>query len=143
MKVNELRIGNLVEVYNPKYHKQVRDKTLIVVGIEGVKEKPIISLINADKKENYCRPYLNQDIKYIKPIPLTEEWLFKFGFNKGKHLTPQNYNNDIVRVYKWMTADVYIFSIFKYRTPDRLNINYVHQLQNLYFAITGKELELK
>jgi hypothetical protein len=74
----------------------------------------------------------------ITPIPLTEEWLLKFGFKKG---TIENDNwaftvffYDIWRViYKekkgYGSADVYLENFWS-----------VHQLQNLYFALTNKEL---
>jgi hypothetical protein len=74
----------------------------------------------------------------LKSIPLTEEWLLKFGFKKG---TIENDNwaftiffYDIWRViYKekkgYGSADVYLENFWS-----------VHQLQNLYFALTNKEL---
>lgn len=69
-----------------------------------------------------------------KPIPLTEEWLVKFCFNglahNGDHLFELIYNDSIG----------YRFSIEgQYGYPE---IKYVHSLQNLYFASTGKELEI-
>ena len=56
-----------------------------------------------------------EDYERVKPIKLTEEWLLKFG------LKPNQYTKEIE------------FGYFKY----------VHQFQNLYFAIIGEELILK
>ncbi len=54
-----------------------------------------------------------------KPIPLTEEWLVKF---EQKDL------------------DLFILEI---EVNWNIKIKYVHQLQNLYFALTGEELTIK
>lgn len=75
----------------------------------------------------------------LKPVALTEELLLKLGFvKKGKrwskdwfYLWEDNYN--IVFALAEMQE-----SIGKY-----LNIEHVHQLQNLYFALTGEELTIK
>jgi hypothetical protein len=66
-----------------------------------------------------------------KPIPLTEEWLVKFGFegwDKGDYT--MNLSN----------ANFYKLPIWQ---PLAKNIKHVHQLQNLYFALTGEELTIK
>ena len=79
--------------------------------------------------------------KDIKPIPLTEEWLLKFGFTyridtgfNGWYSTP--ILGESIRIYKieqgW----------FKYHSSLTV-IKYVHKLQNLYFALTGEELIIK
>ena len=68
----------------------------------------------------------------FKPIPLTEEWLLKFGFERnGKKLT--FWKIDLVEdeegIFSFDESRIYI------------DIKYVHQLQNLYFALTGEELK--
>lgn len=71
---------------------------------------------------------LQSALKY-EPIPLTEEWLLKMGFvNFGKRWTHSNLSLDIIQ------------GVGFYMQYVRLEINYVHTLQNLYFAITGEEL---
>lgn len=55
----------------------------------------------------------------IKPIPLTEEWLLRFKFNNNHWAT------------KWILEDM----------PIPTGIEYVHQLQNLYHALTGSDLQ--
>ena len=68
----------------------------------------------------------------INPIELTEEWLLKFGFKSKKgsatlFLTDQIYWNGFLRIEDHYTD--------KCKT--------VHQLQNLYFCLTGEELKIK
>lgn len=77
---------------------------------------------------------------HFKPIPLTDEWLLKFGFEKIE-------NN-------WKVLDYVCFKLSWERLAGLVlvfdnesiflpQIKYVHQLQNLYFALTGEELTLK
>ena len=68
-----------------------------------------------------------------KPIPLTEEWLVKFGFEEALNGW---WSDDELWSYEnkkfYLGASTYL-----------ANITYVHQLQNLYFALTGEELIAK
>jgi hypothetical protein len=80
----------------------------------------------------------------LEPIPLTEDWLLKFGFEKITHA---------VRSYSYHICDknerYWFFRISgQFGTITReitcvlsYEIKHVHQLQNLYFALTGKELK--
>jgi hypothetical protein len=79
--------------------------------------------------------------KYVhmfRPIPLTEEWLLKFGFEKPAHIWCgdkfhlTNYDRDHSLWCVAMNKNNAIIA----------NIRYLHQLQNLYFALTGEELTL-
>jgi hypothetical protein len=114
IQANELRIGNWV--FNPKNNFHFK--------IDGFH---ILDL------------WAGEDCKFIQPIPLTPEILEKAGFEKnGKrfskdwfYLWSDNYN--IVFALAEMEE-----SIGKY-----LNIEYVHQLQNLYFDLTGQELNIQ
>lgn len=73
------------------------------------------------------------------PIPLTEEWLEKFGFEYDIetksysiliHLEKHDYLFEVSNKYQ------------QYFQPDfiGIDIKYVHQLQNLCFASTNEEL---
>lgn len=124
MKASEVRIGNLC-----KYH--VRD------SIEGDS-----FVINTIDYEDIRILFGNEDEDYI-PIPLTEEWLLKFGFMPciGR-----------ISVFEINLRDISNYkALIIYMTNGQVDIDstqltyikYVHQLQNLYFALTGEELELK
>lgn len=65
-----------------------------------------------------------------KPISLTEEWLEKFGFEQH----PWGWVNQIR-----LTNKSYIYQT---DNGDNVKITYVHQLQNLFYVLTGKELEV-
>ena len=115
MKAQELRIGNLIN-----------DK---VTSVKGQVSWEILRII--EDKENHT----------YEPIPLTEEWLVKFGLtsvtNHGTLFT--NYWNKECDC----SVDIVNNEVFEYRLNGRkrtLSLMYVHQLQNLYFALTNKEL---
>ena len=98
MKANELRIGNWVMGNAP-------------FQVDGMQ----ISLAEARVRQGF-------DIGW-QPIPLSEEWVKRFGLNQS---------NLVGGIYT--DGDLYI-------TVDMPK--YVHQLQNLYFALTGEELTIK
>jgi len=79
------------------------------------------------------------DCADVKPIPLTEEWLLKFGFVSNPYKDRYELiakTNIIVECDK--TKGVCILWCEQYP-----HIAHVNQLQNLYFALTGEELEIK
>jgi hypothetical protein len=82
----------------------------------------------------------------IEPIPLTEEWLLNLGFNYDD-MEDTNENDNLW--YHLVYGDfrfssdksINFESVFIRLNKTNLEIKYVHQLQNLYFALTGKELD--
>lgn len=81
----------------------------------------------------------------VKPIPLTEEWLIKFGFEDngrdsyGVHLFEKD-GFEIARPYRSKT---YLCENITINGVSGFDIKHVHSLQNLYFALTGEELTIK
>jgi len=74
------------------------------------------------------------------PIPLTEEWLIRFGAELEDEWYDINLVEDMSLTICLRTKETGLFHDVYY--TGLRNINYVHQLQNLYFALTGSELEL-
>jgi hypothetical protein len=80
-----------------------------------------------------------------EPIPLTEEWLLRFGFefigyggNKSyshKFKSEENYGGgfQISMIKGWR---------YHANLGHMVYIEYVHQLQNLFHSLTGEELTL-
>jgi hypothetical protein len=94
----------------------------------------------------------NNKIEY-KPIPLTEEWLLKLGFSMDDEYLSM-WINDYKYCFKYRDwAKNWAFYIEytdsphpkdeNQKYPVSFDIRYVNQLQNLYFALTGEELEIK
>jgi hypothetical protein len=75
--------------------------------------------------------------KALSPIPITEEWLLDLGFKgKEKAYNQTFYYADSFSEWKVIHRDGLIKRNGKV-------IKHIHQLQNLYFALTGQELKLK
>jgi hypothetical protein len=75
---------------------------------------------------------------YCEPIQLTEEWLLKFG---GRKTIVEDYP-----IYFVNPFDIEFYkneSVVLISGNTEVKIKYVHQLQNLYFALTGEELTFK
>jgi hypothetical protein len=90
----------------------------------------------------------NDDCSGLEPIPLTTELLEKCGFVRSQDedensLTLINGR----KTFKWVEGNDDDYFLI-YQTDCGLDYNtafeleYLHQLQNLYFALTGEELEI-
>jgi len=119
MKASELRIGNYVK---DPYNKEIR-------------------LVSVDK-----------DASMLSPIPLTEEWLLKLGALKDlmtsglfkirlKEYTLEimmnGFSGTLIKEPSWW------ITIKGYNDKVTFTKMYVHQLQNLYHALTGEELKIR
>ena len=85
------------------------------------------------------------NMEYIIPIPLTKEWLVKFGFD----FSIDTWYLKGVAIWETECCDAkgneeigFFYELRDVGMMD-MNIKYVHQLQNLYFALTGQELKIK
>lgn len=131
MKSKELRIGNLIG-----WHDGNREDFL-PIEIQGIVGKRIH--VNVNGSNQFC----HESYQSFLPIPLTEEWLLKFGFEKHNNLFFSNHD-----YFSYIELGAYgCDGLYGYCLNDEKSIyhklKYVHQLQNLYFALTNEELTLK
>ena len=107
----ELRLGNLLLQYG-------QEEVLVhKIGTESVNDRPLAE---------------------FSPIPLTTEWLEKFGFDKkfdSYWKGAYSNGNSWDFIIQNEIGGVFVFKFTK--------IQYVHELQNLFFCLTGEELEVK
>ena len=75
-------------------------------------------------------------IHKYKPIPLTKEWLIKFGFVLSGDLF---HINRLFVIWNGKGFDNTDYMHYK----TEVILKHVHQLQNLYFALTGEELTIE
>lgn len=128
MKVEDLRIGNLVNIQEPAVHWNGENFKDSVFEIESISRTKI-----------FFKGFSSyEEIGSLKGIELTEEWLLKFGYEKGKiYYTEKTFG--VISFYKndddELMCEVYDFT---YR-----DIKYLHQLQNLYYFLHGEELKIK
>ena len=124
MKASELRIGNWI--YLPSKSKKYQISSgHDIEEIEGSDD--------------------------ARPIPLTPEWLERFGF-VGGHDGCYDLNQQLIDMGGIGSVDSDLTLIKSPDVPNfytvwlgvrDVNLRYVHQLQNLYFALTGEELTIK
>ena len=82
----------------------------------------------------------------FEPIPLTEEWLLKFGFKKKMGFYEiRGKRSKLMLVKSTLRINLAQQCITEITYGDcyAFNLSSVHQLQNLYFALTGEELTIK
>jgi hypothetical protein len=137
MKTNELRVGNIVscelvcDLYTdrkPYYGKNIYSVSSIFRRTTSVD-------IGHDL-------WQTSDMDNFKPIPLTEEWLARFGFVSDDYFGRVLYCNGYLSNIRFYNGEC----VMRVRGSNDVRlpkIEYVHQLQNLYFALTGEELTIK
>lgn len=118
---NELRLGNFYEWRIDTDHPWQVVQMKVVEPIRVMQSQP----------------------ELYRPVELTEDWLERFGFVYDNLLDGLTHNT-------WLCVDDGLVHVNfdAYRgLPSKLNwmeiparLKFVHQLQNLYFALTGKEL---
>jgi hypothetical protein len=123
IKANELRLGNIINWLSSDGWKFTR------VNIKMLKLLP--------KRED-VHEYLA-----AKDVPLTPELLEKCGFVKTKMPFTGEIGyakSDEGNYFIGLVENAYGFSL--HNPHFNLQIKYLHQLQNLYFALTGEELAI-
>lgn len=76
------------------------------------------------------------DCSVYEPIPLTEEWLLKFGFEL---------NDGVYKKKGWaifLRKEDDGFLVSRYGRHIHLGVQYIHRLQNLWYELTDEELTL-
>ncbi len=123
MKANELRIGNFVTAKSPLMREPFQ-----------VYPQAFSQIYRADPENGECHNW--------EPIPLTEEWLMKFGFEENSDTAQGWVTLGGEDKYLVISLPDVVFGCIdgEFSIPE---IKYVHQLQNLYFALTGGELIIK
>lgn len=129
----ELMIGNLVMFAPSGEKKKVKDR---IVSVKILLEK---SCIVNDKG-------LDLELFYksaaIQPIPLTPEITMASGFEKlpGTKNVFRIFVNDIELSVNVELSFAYIDTRWGQASIKNPIFKYLHQLQNLYFCLCGKEL---
>lgn len=135
MKPEELRIGNYVTINNKKAYSGLKGIPFKVVGIQKL-ERYSIQLSNNEYYD------YNQFIEFIQPITLTEELLLKCGFEKilGGIGWDKFIKDGVELSFAPLVGGGYI-PVYRFNN-DYIKIRFLHQLQNLFYTLTQKELEI-
>lgn len=124
MTPNELRIGNYISIGGNKMVEIVEVGSFTIRYLD-------------DTYNDNFRAFLGYD--YLKPIELTEEILLKCGFFYDSDVDTFKISNYPMQLDSYGFYG-YMFIMFG---EGLCLIKYLHQLQNIYFALTGKELKIK
>ena len=127
IKVNDLRIGNWL------YYTHTAKHPMQVIGVRN----DWVSLDFAESREDE-----------VNPIPLTEKLLKRLRF---KNLGEESTRDTRILVFKKNEFYIGLDNGFwllnhsnnSYYTFALRRLKYVHELQNAYYAMTGKELNIK
>lgn len=143
MKAEELRIGNLLVLSDT-------GESFTVTGMMLDSHGP--KIYGQTYSGEYCSPRDNQ----CKPVILTEDWLLRAGFRKTRKY-PEIYDKNVfiletnLPIKLILCGNKGFFDCYSDYNPSfkKHGINFIttnsgvtklHQLQNLYFALTGNEL---
>ena len=128
MRAQELRIGNLL-----MWEDESED---------------IIAMKDIILRDNYYSVSFDGGYAQLDefiPIKLTEGWLKKLGFKSTG--VWGDYSNEKLLICSDLKDDgsklIYSGEYYFKHGNNRVPLKYIHQLQNLYFALTGKELIAK
>lgn len=147
MEAKDFRIGNYVFVDNPEHWASVKSDIFYITGIKSFNNKlcPEVSHsfdikpLEVPDKSYIQDPELHQMDRFIKPIELSKERLNKLGLRFYKEFNCWVFQQDFRLRFEYKFQSL-IINIDGEEWP--IELKYVHQLQNLYFALTGKELTL-
>jgi hypothetical protein len=118
MNANELRLGNYVQ---QKVVNAPEDYTLLTA----------VRLAEFEEIHNGSTKYL--------PIPISKDWLKNLGFAFDEGLMFYSIEANKGKLRGTLASDVLMVSL----GDVFVRVKYVHQLQNLYNSLTGKELVSK
>lgn len=143
IKPEELRIGNFVEAPNDTYIDRI-DKIKDYCFKVCVVSKGIVKInIGFDAQRRFEEnPVYSYGFEDLKPIPITKEWLVMFGFGQSDETEMgHNAHDEFGFYYDYDENGILLLdSGAQYHRMEY--IRHVHQLQNLYFSLTGEELEI-
>lgn len=115
----ELRIGNLVDLHIETADRWINERVLSSNDIQCIESGAT-----------------------AQAIPITPEWMERMGFKKYEWSTKfYCYTNGFFEIQCELSKPTLL--MIEDQTLTIEFVKYVHQLQNLYFALTGTELEIK
>jgi hypothetical protein len=146
IKPEELRIGNLFYPINRDQEIHIPASVPFkIMTVEPFKVKAIMA-----EKHPALNEWVEFDIREVSPISLTSEWLERFGFEiMDAEVDFMEYEIEGTDIsicndggLDFESENPYYF-LWDGNYQHKTVVKYVHQLQNLYFTLTGEELTLK
>ena len=144
MNKEQFRVGNLVEILTSD--TMVNLPTGKFGTIQEIREEKVKIRYNYETSDGHC--VFNRRYNTIRPIKITEEILQELGFIKSKGRWGSDFYilkelEVIFTIEHWTDAEEdskwHNHWHIKYTIKPHY-IQYVHELQNLFYALTGEEL---
>lgn len=134
IEIKEIRVGNFVAI-DYQNSEKLPCAVLIIDGAE-----PGVFTDLADHLFVSC-----QD---LHPIPLTKEWLLRFGFRERNGVFTKSRQQELGHDLGDFSVSFYDDTQMKVWRGDRYigvvgSCGFVHQFQNLYFILNAQELTIK
>lgn len=126
LRASGLRIGNRIWRLFEDSEKEVIVTSKEIKEFEDYEQNPDDDLYSRGGPPDY-----------YAGIPLTEDWLLKSGFHRQTSEHYYIFYDDKVLL------TIYNGSLVIEGSFMSVKLQYVHQLQNLFFALTGSELTIK
>lgn len=146
MKPQELRVGNIVKI-DDEYLGPIEGK------VTSVNERGVVEILLSVSKGNGRYFVCGSDD--IFPIPITDELLLEIGLKRDRngYFSHKEYNDELSIRF----SPIYTFIEYAnlcFNPEDVTETNYgsslefpntlhLHTLQNIWYLLTGKELEIK
>jgi hypothetical protein len=131
MKINELRIGNLIKV-NPRENQEG------LLALKEIQQETIIGEMISPRPGYQFRLKFHE----IVFIPINEEWLAKLGFDNDPG-EPEKWRDSRGLFDFYFSNDQKNFLVENDVIIGRRPVENVHDLQNGYFFLTGEEITTK
>jgi hypothetical protein len=134
--LQELRIGNLLE-----YKGELVSVTMLSMDIDD-EYNEIIGFVKYGTSSNEHAEWNRALALDLKRIPITPAWMARCGFEK--HNNGLFVTNGVFIDYKPPRFVTPFYSDgTSFQRPMGRHIEYIHQLQNIYFCLTGDKLPIK
>jgi hypothetical protein len=161
IKASELRIGNFISDDDGVLAKVI-GFTPFEHSVRCDEEEGCQLLVDCYQANGSMRSGCSVDSPECNPIPLTPQWLERIGFKKDVD-QPLNPVATYYKLHIELRTSGYITitALAVHQDTEKMkaghayasllvndfwasnNLEHVHQLQNLYYALTGEELEIK
>lgn len=142
IELSELKIGNYL-----LYKGEIVHVTSLSMDIDDEYEDTI-GFCKLGETSNEVAAWNRSLYNDLERIPLTIDLLDRFGFRK---FADDSYHQPAMLTWRVLYDDyekaasycTCIYPELGHRVYLNIRIEYVHQLQNIYYTMTGEELKLK
>lgn len=139
MDIQELRIGNVVKTCTPNMRVMI---PTLIASVQAINLLNGVAFCHTPEHEGF-----NMQPQHIMGLEITDELLIDLGFGGrlGKMRIPIKIDDMFCEMRLELDEDDKFYNVFLHQEDDFfilpiIEFKYIHQIQNLYFSLTGIEL---